>query len=252
MVETAELKMEKTEKIQGIQVISRAAFILRTLGEDTAGLSLGQIAKRVKLPRSTVQRIIGALLQEGFVSTGQGAGEIRLGPEIQSLAEAMRTDLSQTLKPVMQAICDETGETVDLAILEGDRMLFIDQIVGTHRLRAVSNIGETFPLTTTANGKAALAHLDDAYAAKLVLAEIEEGISGRPLSAILAEVNAVRRSKVARDEDEHTEGICALGIAVRDGRGRIFAISIPVPSSRFYRVKDRLESVLYSWLDRIG
>ena len=57
-----------------------------------------------------------------------------------------------------------TQETVDLAVLRGDALVFIDQIAGTQRLRAVSSIGEAFPLTSTANGKACLALLDGARA----------------------------------------------------------------------------------------
>ena len=58
-------------------------------------------------------------------------------------------------------------------------MLFIDQIVGSQRLRAVSSIGTSFPLTTTANGKAALAYMDHGDAARLDAAE-RERMSGFP------------------------------------------------------------------------
>ena len=92
---------DKTSKIQGTQVISRAADILRVLGEDTSGLSLGQIAKRVELPRSTVQRIVSALTLEGLVSTEKG---IKLGPEIHSLAQASSFGMRVRLRPVMRSI----------------------------------------------------------------------------------------------------------------------------------------------------
>ena len=74
----------KSEKNQGIKVISRATDILRVLGQSTTGLSLGQIALRVSLPRSTVQRIVAALEFEGFISIEAGNAGIRLGPEVQS------------------------------------------------------------------------------------------------------------------------------------------------------------------------
>ena len=80
-----------------------------------------------------------------------------MGPEIQTLAQAVSSDLRARLRPVMEQLSAETGETVDLAVLEGARMLFVDQIEGSQRLRTVSHIGERFPLTTTANGRAALA-----------------------------------------------------------------------------------------------
>ena len=230
---------QETQRIQGIQVISRSADILRLLARDTGGLSLGQIARGVNLPRSTVQRIVAALTIEGLISTDKGYGGIRLGPEIQSLAQAAASSARDRLRPIMKRIADETGETVDLAILDGTQMLFIDQIVGSHRLRTVSSIGEHFPLTTTANGKAALACMDPALATKLIVAELGQG-GTRPLAAIMGEVEAIRQGALARDENEHTDGICAIGFAVRDASGDIYAISTPVPSTRFDRVKGKL------------
>ena len=143
----------------------------------------------------------------------------------------------------MQAIADETGETVDLAILEGSAMLFIDQIVGSQRLRTVSSIGESFPLTTTANGKAALACMEATHATKLILAELE-GAAAKPLATILSEVEDIRQGALAHDENEHTEGVCAIGFALRDVGGDIYAVSIPVPSTRYARVRDRLAEVM--------
>ncbi len=232
-----------SHKNQGIQVISRAADILRLLGEDTGGLSLGQIATRVKLPRSTVQRIVAALSVEGFISTEKGYGGIKLGPEIQSLAQAAEADMRDRLRPVMKRIADETGETVDLAVLDGDGMLFVDQVVGSQRLRTVSSIGERFPLTTTANGKAALAAMEPARATRLILDELD-GNPDRPLADLLSEVQAIRDGALARDENEHTEGVCALGFAISDAAGDIYALSTPVPATRYERVKTHLESVL--------
>ncbi|MEO0916302.1 MAG: IclR family transcriptional regulator C-terminal domain-containing protein, partial [Pseudomonadota bacterium] len=124
------------------------------------------------------------------------------------------------------------------------RMHFIDQIVGTQRLRTVSSIGESFPLTTTANGKAALACFDQTEAARLVLSELEtEGADSR-LMSVLENLEEIRGGALAIDEDEHTEGISAMGFALHDTTGDIVAISVPVPSSRFARVRGQLAQVL--------
>ena len=148
------------------------------------------------------------------------------------------------MRPVMRDIAAETGETVDLAVLKRGKMHFIDQIVGTQRLRTVSSIGEAFPLTTTANGKAALACLDQTEAARLVLSELETtGDDGR-LMTVLESLESIRAGALAIDEDEHTDGISAMGFALNDPTGDIVAISVPVPSSRFARVRKPLAQVL--------
>ena len=235
---------QKVTKNQGIQVIRRAADILRLLARDSNGLSLGQISKSVKLPRSTVQRIVGALADEGFVAVDGSYGGIKLGSEIQAIAQAVSNETKDSLKPLMTEISDRTGETVDLAVLTDQRMLFVDQVVGTHRLRTVSSIGETFPLTTTANGKAALACMDPD---KVVEIALSEGAISKPdLPDYMQEISNVRGGKLARDENEHTEGICALGFAVKDKRGEIFAISVPVPSSRYLRTRAELIRIINS------
>ena len=94
-----------------------------------------------------------------MVSSAEGG--FRLGPELQSLAEAGRINIAEMIRPLLSALAKETGETVDFAVYRQDHMVFVDQVIGTHRLRTVSAVGEALPLSNTANGKAALALLGD-------------------------------------------------------------------------------------------
>ena len=151
-----------------VQVIARAAAILRALEEQPIGLSLGQIAQRVDLARSTVQRIVAALEAEKLVIAASPTGRVRLGPTILRLAASARTDFVSIARPFLMRLSQELGETVDLATIRKDHLIFIDQVIGPHRLRAVSAIGETFPLYCTANGKAYLAQLDEVAIAHLI------------------------------------------------------------------------------------
>ena len=217
----------------GVQVIARAASILRALKDQKEGLSLGRIAERVGLPRSTVQRIINALLAERLVMAASPEGRLRLGPEIHALAASGRLDVAKIAHPHLVALSRATGETVDLAILRGNHLLFVDQVVGQQRLRAVSAVGEAFPLTNTANGKACLSLLDDEAVATLATQEWQAGQGAqRKLSEVFAEIERIRGDGIALDTDEHSAGISAVGTAFRDPMGEIYAISIPVPSSR--------------------
>ncbi|MEM6464388.1 MAG: IclR family transcriptional regulator [Pseudomonadota bacterium] len=244
--------IEKSQSNQGVQVIARAADILRALKHQHDGLSLGQIADRVGLPRSTVQRIVYALQAERLVMTSSAEGGFRLGPELQSLAEAGRINTAEIIRPVLTALAKETGETVDLALFRDDHMVFIDQVVGTQRLRTVSAVGELFPLTTTANGKASLTLLDDTVAAALIAGELsKQPIPKRVLSEAIAEIETFRDTGVAFDTDEHTDGISAVGMAFKDANGLIYAVSIPVPSHRFGGKKEKLCGSLLAAMDEI-
>src|ERR1700754_4862887 len=135
---------------------------------EPAGLSLGQIAQRVALARSTVQRIVAALAAEKLLIAASPTGRVRLGPTILRLAASARTDFVAIARPFLVKLSNELGETVDLATIRQDHLVFVDQVIGSQRLRTVSAVGEMFPLYCTANGKAYLAGLDRDAIEKLI------------------------------------------------------------------------------------
>lgn len=236
----------------GIQVISRAAAVLRSLKDQRNGLSLGQISERVGLPRSTVQRIVGALQAEQLVMAAQPGRGIRLGPELSSLAESARFDIVDMLHPYLVELGERIGETIDLAVLRHAKMVFVDQIPSRHRLRAVSSVGEAFPLCTTANGKACLARLPDAQVlAHLLEEQPVRHRAPKARAAFLAEIAAIRKSGLAFDRDEHTDGISAIGASITDLHGNVYAISIPTPSSRFAKSEPKIEKELLATIARL-
>jgi len=232
---------------EGIQVISRAAAILRTLAEHPRGLSLGAIATAVQLPRSTVQRIVDALDGEGLVVSGALAGGVRLGPALLPLAVGARFEVAEIVRPRLEELARATGETVDLALFDQDKAIFIDQVQGSHRLRAVSAVGVSFPLHCSSNGKAMLAALP---ADKLKRLKKLLKLSASTPNTITdwdrleEELAEIRRTGIAYDREEHSIGICAAGIALRAGQGDLIAITIAVPTQRFAEVEPQLGELL--------
>jgi len=218
-----------------VQVIARAATILRALEDENGGLSLGQIAQRVNLARSTVQRIVAALECEKLVIAATPNGRVRLGPAILRLAASVRSDFIALARPFLERLSAELQETVDLSVVKKDHLVFIDQVIGSQRLRTVSAVGETFPLYCTANGKAYLAQLSDQAIEKLIGRTYEQRTPNTRIriDLLLADLAAVRRSGVAYDREEHSLGISAAGVALRDPLGNSVAISVPVPAQRF-------------------
>jgi len=232
---------------QGIQVIARAAAILRALENESDGLSLGKIAKRVDLPRSTVQRIVTALAEEQMVIAATPNARVMLGPAILRMATNTHFDFGQFMRPHLEALALATGETVDLSMLQGDKMVFVDQIISNlHRLRAVSAIGASFPVFSSANGKAALSLFENEEITAMLDGKLFEETPQTILTvtALIAEIESIRKDEIAVDNEEHTEGICALGTAFRDPVGRVFAVSVPVPTTRFLRTRDALREAL--------
>lgn len=230
----------------GVQVIARAASVLRALEGKPEGLSLGQIASEVGLARSTVQRIVAALAAEDFVIEAQPGRGVRIGPGLARIAASLGSDLTDILHPHLVALRDEVGETVDLSILSGGSAVFIDQIPGQQRLVAVSGIGERFPLHCTANGKAILACFGEEEAGALIDRSIAEHpdhpLVGR--SKLMRELDVARRKHLAFDIADHNAGISAVGVAVLGPFGRPVAVSIPAPSHRFGEKRESLAQSL--------
>jgi IclR family transcriptional regulator, acetate operon repressor len=218
----------------GIQVVTRVTQILRALKDESQGLSLSQLAERVGLPRSTVHRIVTALAAEGFVAAASPNGRVLLGPEIARLSAARR-EFWRELRPYMDRLFDQFEETVDCSVLDGDTVRFVEQIPAPHRLRAVSVAGMSFPLHSTANGKAILAELSNEEITRLIPARpkryTKHTIATR--AALIKELDEIRAAGVAFDREEHTIGISAAGVAVRDPAGGFVALTVPMPTQRF-------------------
>jgi len=219
--------------------------VLHAVSEHQGELRLVDLAPMLGLPKTTVHRIVAALVDDQMLRIDQH-GQIWLGPALVSLGRVAAADLTGLLRPVLELLHDHTGETVDLSVLDGDRVRFIDQIPSRHRLRAVSTVGAAFPLHCTANGKAFLAALPPERVDALLPRELEaltpHTIVDR--AALDDELQAIGAGGIADDGEEHSIGIRALGIALCDRSGPLAAISIPVPTERFEALSGALRESL--------
>jgi DNA-binding IclR family transcriptional regulator len=233
----------------GIQVIARAADILRALRPAPGGLSQAEVAEQVGLARSTIHRLLNALEDEGLVESGGTRGRYRLGPEIGRLADIARRGVISGIHPLLEELSHEVNETADLSVLDRDRATFVDQVVTPHRLLAVSSVGESFPLHCTANGKAFLAGLPPQDLARILAGPLA-ALTPRTITdpaALARELERVREEGIAYDREEHAEGICAVGTELR---GLAVAVSVPMPAQRFYGREAELRDALLGWAAR--
>ncbi|MGB8406157.1 MAG: IclR family transcriptional regulator [Mycobacterium sp.] len=197
----------------GIQTLRRAAAALDEIATEPGRLRQVDFEERLGLAKSTTRRLLVALTSIGYTSTDKD-GRFHLGSRLLGLAGADSAQITSAFRPTLERIAVATDETVDLSILRGQQMWFIDQIQSPHRLRAVSAVGMRFALDDTANGRAAQAVL--------------RGAAG----------------EIAFDLDEHTPGISAAGIAGRATGGQIVAISVPAPTQRFLTNRETIVEAL--------
>ena len=236
-----------------INVLSKAAKVIRACHRLGGGVSLGDLARETKLPRSTVQRIVQTLAAERFLVSSGKASTIHLGPELLSMGADMTLDIADRTHPILQQLARDTGETVDLSRLNRNHAVFVDQVPGSHRLQAMSSVGQTFPLHCTANGKAMLASLSDERLRQILMRPLQAYTPKTIQDAIVLrkELANIRATGISTDNEEHTLGISAVGMAFVAPTLQVYAVSIPVPTVRFRDVRNACEHSLQQAIRQI-
>lgn len=235
-------ELELSEEIaparaNGVQVIARAAEILRALLDAPGGMTLTQLSVKVGLARTTIYRVVHTLQSEGLVTAPDPDGAVFLGPELGRLATPTSASISLRVRPFLELLAQDVKETVDLAVLYGLNVRFIDQVVPGRRLREGFIFDELLPAHSTANGKALLAALPLRTLQSMLPSQLRRCTPNTITSRrqLLVELDHVREAGFAFDREETDDGICAVGAVVYSQLGPQAAITVAAPADRFYR-----------------
>lgn len=214
-----------------IQVISRAAAILRCLETEPLGLSLGVIAKRIDLPRSTVQRLVDALASEQLLETGDGVG-VRLGPALMRLATRSHVDLTARVKPYLEALSRRTGETVVLAHASGLELVILHVVVSSQTLRVAPGVDSLLSIYATSCGKVILAQMPEQNVRELLQGKMQPLTPNTlSLEALLEQLKEVRAQGYSCDYEEHVPGVGAMAVVLNTAQG-VYGLSLVGPAPR--------------------
>jgi IclR family transcriptional regulator, KDG regulon repressor len=206
-------------------------------------LSVSEIGAKTALHRSTAHRILMALEYNDLIQQNPDNGKYRLGIKLFRLGHqaVSHLDLREICRPFLARIMNETKETVHLAVLDENQVLYLDKVEGPHALRMPSRVGRHIPTYCTSLGKAMLSCLDEqevkgilgkqpftAYTANTV----------RNVEQLLADVRAVHKRGYAVDNEEIEIGLRCVGAPIRDHTGAMVgAISAAAPSARLAEKK---------------
>ncbi|MBP1626145.1 MAG: Transcriptional regulator, IclR family [Holophagaceae bacterium] len=251
-MQTAPLPPEdtKSEDSAGnkIRVVSRAIDVLTALSNHPDGLSLREIANYVKLPRSTVQRIVETLEEANLVIAASTASGYRLGPTIGLFAASMRPfDLTKIARPILMELAQRTNETINLAVLAHGKAVIVDQIPGTFPIKFIGTLGTSLPLHATASGKALLAALPEDELAHLRPHLQLDGLTRNTLVTwedLLAELSDIRRDGIAVENEEYLVGFSGIALPLRGPNGELGSLGIPVATERFRAARESLIDIL--------
>jgi DNA-binding IclR family transcriptional regulator len=206
-------------------VTAKALAVLGTFDPGHTRRTLSEIATAAELPLSTTHRLVAELVAwEGLTRGADGRYEIGRRIWLLGSLSALSRELRAIALPFMQDLSATTGENVHIAVLDGDRALYIDRISGRRAVPVVSRPGARLPLHATGVGKVLLAHGDDGLRERTLrslprltpLTVVEPGRLQRQLQQI-------RERGYATTHEEMTAGSSSLAVPVFDRDGRVVA-----------------------------
>jgi IclR family transcriptional regulator, acetate operon repressor len=219
-----------------IRSVTKAIQVLRLLS-DAGELGVTQLSSQLHVHKSTVSRLLATLERHGVVSRNPQTDKFGLGPALISLAGAalQRIDVRVAAREHLERLAELTGETVNLAILDGDQVVNIEKLPSAHYIRDIGWIGRRSPLHCTATGKALVARLSRAELRRLLGARLKRFTPQTicDWTELEAEMAEVRRRGYAVGQEELEPGLVALAAPVHELGGRVeAAVSISGPSFR--------------------
>ncbi|MCB0194241.1 MAG: IclR family transcriptional regulator [Anaerolineae bacterium] len=221
----------------GIQSVQRAAAILRCFTRVESELGVMAISEQLKLHKSTVSRLLSTLKQEGFVEQNPENGKYRLGLTLVTLAGVVldSIDLRQVAHPYLQTLAQETQETVNIVVLDGNECVNIDGVPSPRPIQYIGRIGRRTPMYCTAAGKVLLAYLSPEKQ-RTILPNTLMRFTEHTLvehQQVLESLAQVREQRYAIAHEEHQVGVSAIAVPIWDHTQEICAaIAISGPSYR--------------------
>jgi DNA-binding IclR family transcriptional regulator len=230
-----------------IQVLSRAFALLDVLAAHTDPVPLKDLSARTGLHPSTAHRILNDLTEGRLVERPE-AGSYRLGMRLLELGNLVkaRLDVRDAAIGPMRELHKLTHQPVNLSVRQGDEIVYIERTYSERSgMQVVRAVGGRAPLHLTSVGKLFLANDEPqrvrAYATRTGLMGHTRN-SLTELALLERELDKVRRSAIARDDEELELGVRCMAAGIYDDQGRLVAgLSISAPA-------DRLEE---SWMERV-
>ena len=217
----------------GPRALDRAFALLEHLADAGGSAGLAQLARSSGLPPGTVHRIMRSLLDAGFARQDPSR-RYWLGARLVRLGEAVGGDVSHRARPLLTALVHQVGETANLAMLDGDSMIYLAQVPSPHPLRSSADAGRQARPYCTAMGKAVLSRMSCEQLHALIRRTGLPALTPHTITteqALAAEIEQIRTNGYAVDNEEQELGLRCVAVPV-DWPGADVAISVSGPTCR--------------------
>jgi DNA-binding IclR family transcriptional regulator len=230
-----------------IKSLERALDVVEALAHHPDGVTVTALAAQMRIPKSSVFRVLNTLRARGYVQQNPVSERYGLGVRFLALARSVaeESDLRKVAVSYLRELQSATDETVHLAVPVGNAMVYIDKVESSRPVRLASRIGDLANFHSTALGKAYMSALPSQERQEFVSRLTLERRTDRTIVArdrLLTELRRCARQGFAVDDVENEEGVRCVGAAVLNRRSEpVAAISVSAPKSRF--PKSRAASV---------
>jgi IclR family transcriptional regulator, KDG regulon repressor len=226
-----------------VQSVERTLDIIESLSEYKTGVGVTTLSKELKLHKSTVHRLLTTLMLRKYVEQDPETSKYKLGMRLFELGNAVlsKLDIRQHAMPYLRQLWRTTGETIQLAIVDQYKVLYVDVLETLERVGVKSNVGERVPLHCSAPGKVWLASLPDdrmGEVLKLVKYEPFTPYTIDNIDKLKASVAQAKELGYSIDNQESSTDLISVASAVRNYRGRVIAcVAITAPALRMNEEK---------------
>lgn len=213
--------------------MDRAFELLESLADAGGELGLSQLADTCGLPLPTIHRLMRTLVVGGYVRQ-QPNRRYALGPRLIRLGETAGRALGAGARPFLAGLTDAVGETANMAILDGDQVVYVAQVPSRHSMRMFTEVGRRVDAHCTAVGKAILARLPEADANQVITRTELRPVTEHTITTIAElqdEIAIIRKQGYAIDDGEQEIGVRCIAVAIPDAPTGA-AISISGPAAR--------------------
>lgn len=218
-----------------VQSVDRALDVLEALAQAGRSLGVGELSDLTGLPLGTAHRLLQSLQQRGYVRR-DASRKYSVGTAALRLADAAERSLARGARPYLAELVTLSGETANLAVLQGDDVVYVAQVPSPHTLRMFAEVGGHVPPHSTAVGKVLLAAMPRDRALGVLH---RTGLPARTsatitdLATFAAELDLVADQGWAADEGEQEAGVRCVAVPVGGPGPTLAAMSLSGPSERF-------------------
>lgn len=229
--------------------IDRVVLLLEALLREGRPMGAGELARRLDAPRSTTYEIVNSLVGAGMLEAGGGEGQVYFGPAMHLYGRAYAQENAQARRvaEAMDELSRQTGETVQLCGLRGDKYAVFDSRDAAGPFRITSHIGMTVPIPWTASGPLLLAHMSRGEAAAFIPDEDYRLPDGRLVSpdAFLAGIEKGRDEGFSEATGLADRFTLCMAAPIRDAAGRVSrTLCLVMPAGVASPRRDELRALL--------